>query len=100
MPVKFEQNRMQTTRNFEFCDKKTGFFYNQVWQRVDAILEDASVADIISNAKLKTIIFQCSKTYTTLRRLYQVKSCTKHGRPDQSQQELTVASEHFISLAL
>ena len=47
MPVNFEQNRMvQTTRNFELFDKKT-FFYNHFWQRVDAILEEASVAEII-----------------------------------------------------
>ena len=48
MPVKFEQNRMvQTTRNFELLDKKPGFFYNDFWQRVDAILEDVSEVEII-----------------------------------------------------
>ena len=30
---------VQTTRNFEFFDKKPGF-YNHFWQRIDAILED------------------------------------------------------------
>ena len=48
MPVKFEQNRMvQTARNFELFERKPGFFYNHFWQRVDAILEDVSVAEII-----------------------------------------------------
>ena len=47
MPVKFEQNRMvQTTRKFELFDKKR-VFYNHFWQRVDAILEDVFVAEII-----------------------------------------------------
>ena len=47
MLVKFEQNRMvQTTRNFELFDKKR-VSYNHFWQRVDSILEDASVAEII-----------------------------------------------------
>ena len=43
MLVNFEQNSMvQTTRNFELCDKKLVF-----WQRVDTILKDVSVAEII-----------------------------------------------------
>ena len=47
MLVKFQQNRMvQATRNFELFDK-TRVFYNHFWQRVDAILEDVSVAEII-----------------------------------------------------
>ena len=47
MLVKFEQYRMvQTTRNFELFDKKRAF-YNHFWQRVDAILEHVSVAEII-----------------------------------------------------
>ena len=47
MLVKFEQNRMvQTTRKFEFFLTKQRFFYNHFWQRVDAILEDISVAEI------------------------------------------------------
>ena len=40
MLVKFEQNRM-------IFLTKTGFFYNYFWQRVDAILEDVSVDEII-----------------------------------------------------
>ena len=48
MLVKFEQNHMvQTTQNFELFDKKKMGFYNQFWQRVDTILEDVSVAEII-----------------------------------------------------
>ena len=45
--VKFEQNRMvQTTQNFEFFDKKTGFL-KPFWQGISAILEDVSVAETI-----------------------------------------------------
>ena len=67
MLVEFEQNRMvQTARNFERFDQKKQktkkqkqnknknktkqnktFFLNQFWQRVDAILEDVSVAETI-----------------------------------------------------
>ena len=53
---KFEQNRMVlTTWNFEPFDKKQTnkkqtkkrVCYNHFWQRVDAIVEDVSVAKII-----------------------------------------------------
>ena len=40
----------QTAQNFElffFFWQKIGVFYNHFWQRVDAILEDVSVAEII-----------------------------------------------------
>ena len=51
MLVKFDKNCMvQTTRNFELFDqkkKKKRIFYNHFWQRVDAILEDVSAAEII-----------------------------------------------------
>ena len=57
MLAKFEQNRVvQTTRNFELFDNnnnnnnnKIFFFFlnNHFWQRVDVILEDVSVAEII-----------------------------------------------------
>ena len=44
---------VQTTRNFELFDKKPGSsFNNYFWQKVDAILKDVSVAEIIFNAKL------------------------------------------------
>ena len=47
MLVKFEQNRViQTAQNFELFDKKQGF-NNYFWQRVDTILENVSVAEII-----------------------------------------------------
>ena len=48
MLVKFEQNRMvQTMQNLELFDKKNWvFFNNHLWQRVDAILEDVSIAEI------------------------------------------------------
>ena len=67
MLVKYQQNRMvQTTRNFEFFFLK--FFYNHFLQRVDAILEDFSAAEIIFQCQainLKTFILQCSKNYGT-----------------------------------
>ena len=56
MPVKFAQNRMvQTTRNFKLFDqkkkkkkkKKKQDFYNHFKLRVNTILEDVSVAEII-----------------------------------------------------
>ena len=48
MQVKFEQYRMvQTTHNFELFLKKKPGFYNHFWQRVDAILENVSFAEII-----------------------------------------------------
>ena len=48
MLVEFEENRMvQTTRILTHFDKKTRFFYNHFWQRVDAILEDVSVSEMI-----------------------------------------------------
>ena len=50
MLMKFEQNPMvQTTQNFELFDKKKKkkVIYNHFWQRVDAILEDFSVVEII-----------------------------------------------------
>ena len=40
---------------------------------------------------MKIIIFQCSKNLPHSNTCNQVKSFTKHGRPDQSQRELTVA---------
>ena len=42
MLVKFKQNCMvQITRNFELFDN------NHFWQRIDTILEDVSVAEIV-----------------------------------------------------
>ena len=58
MPVKFEQNLMvRTTRNFELLEreKKNRFF-----------------------------ITQFDKELTPFWKTFQVKNCTKHGRPDQS----------------
>ena len=50
MLVKFEQKLMiQTTQNFELFVKTLLLlllFYNIFWHRVDAILEDVSVAEI------------------------------------------------------
>ena len=58
VPYASEQNRMvQTKRNFELFDKKQKnkktkkqkkrVFQNHFWQRVDAVLEDVSIAKII-----------------------------------------------------
>ena len=52
MLVKFEQNLMvQIARNVELSDKKKKKkkkrFLNHCWQRVDAIKEDVSLAEII-----------------------------------------------------
>ena len=45
--MKFEQNRMvQTTRNFEIFGKKK-LVFETIWQSVDAIFEDVSVAETI-----------------------------------------------------
>ena len=71
---------------------------NHFWQNVDAILEDVSETETIF-LMLKHLfkdyhisVFQKlrhSDTYS------QVKSCTKHDRPDQSQRKLTVALKRF-----
>ena len=46
MLMKFEENYMvQITRNFELFDEN--LFLNHFWQRVDAILENVSVAESI-----------------------------------------------------
>ena len=45
--TKFLKNRIvQTTLNFELFDKNW-VFHNRFWQRVDAILQDVSVAENI-----------------------------------------------------
>ena len=57
---------------------------NHFWQSVDAILEDASVIETTvwcSTIDLKTIIFQCSKNYSSPTRVTMQYSCIKHGRP-------------------
>ena len=94
MLVKFKQKRMvQTTRCFELFWQKKRVFYNHFWQRVDAILEDVSFAAIVFNAKdYHLSLFQTLWHSDTCN---QVKSCTKQGRPDQSQRELTVALKYF-----
>ena len=47
MLVKFEQNRMvQTTRNFEFFDKKLGFFIT-TFDKMLTPSEDVTVAKIV-----------------------------------------------------
>ena len=60
---------------------------NRFWQSVDAILEDVSASETIVWCKtinLKTTIFQCSKNNGVAS---QVKSCTNHDWPDQSQKK-------------
>ena len=62
----------------KFCafDKK---MVNNFWQSVDIILEDVSVTEKLWYSD----------------RCNQVKSCTKHGRLDQSQRKLIVALSHL-----
>ena len=67
---------------------------NKFWQSVDVIFEDVSVTETIvwcSNSNSKTIIFQVFQKLRHSDTCNQVKSCIKHGRPDQSQRKLTVA---------
>ena len=46
--IEIEQNRLvQTTKFWAFWQKKNCFFYTHFWQRVDAIMEDVSVAEIV-----------------------------------------------------
>ena len=49
---------------------------NSFWQSIDAILEDVSVTETIVwcyDSNLKTIIFQCSKNYSTPTRVTRLK---------------------------
>ena len=50
MFVTHASEMVQTTWNFDFFDKKPGF-YNHFWQRIDAILEDVSVVELLFNDK-------------------------------------------------
>ena len=46
--AKFEPNHMvQSVQNFELLDKNPSFEKNHFWQRIDAILQDVSVAETI-----------------------------------------------------
>ena len=92
MLVKFEQNCMiRTIQNLVLFDPK---MVNNFWQSVDVILEDVSLTETIVwcwNIDLKTIIYGISvPKIVVVRQVNQVKRCTKHGRPDQSQRKLTV----------
>ena len=58
MLVKFEQNHMvRTIQNFEPFHKK---MVNQIWKRVDTILEDVSVAEPIVQFDAKLLIQRLS----------------------------------------
>ena len=53
MLMKFEQNSMvQIHKMLSFLTKKKMGFYNHFWQKVDVILEDVPVAEIIVYAKI------------------------------------------------
>ena len=52
--------------------------------RIRYINTDFILVQCPFNAKPLTTIFQCSKNYDTCN---EVKSCTKHGKLDQSQRE-------------
>ena len=79
MLVKFKQNHMvRTIQNFELFDKK----WLTIFDIFDAILKDVSVTETIVWCQIinvKTIII---KYYGILICDNQVKSCTKHGRPN------------------
>ena len=84
MLVEFEQNRMaRTIQNFELFDKK---MVNNLWQSVDAILEDFSVTETIiwcETINLRLSSFNVPKLWKG-EMCNRVKSWTKHGRPNQS----------------
>ena len=72
--VKFEQKSYgpNYTKFWAFWHKMVNHF----WQSVDAILEDISGTETIVwwiTINLKTIIFQCSKTYSSLTRVTRLK---------------------------
>ena len=80
-----------------FCQYKDfgfkGTISDRLFQTLNAILEDISAANI-SQQMLKSefkqyhiLVFQ---NYCTATLVTSLKSCTKLGRPDQSQRELTV----------
>ena len=76
-----------------FWQKKYGF-YNHFWQSVNAILEDVSVAEKKKfDAKLliwRLLSFSVLKVMVFRQPYNQVKSCAKHGRPNQVLQIQTV----------
>ena len=85
MLAKFEQIVwFELTKNFVLSDNKE--MVNHFWQSVDAIFEDVSVSG--TNKDYRLSVFQKLQYYDTCN---QVKSCTKHGRPNQSQRKQTVA---------
>ena len=54
------------------------------WQRFEAILEDVPVTETIVwclTIKLKTIIFQCSKNYSSLTRVTRLKIAPNMTNP-------------------
>ena len=78
MLMKFEQNRMvQTTQNFQLFDKKQCFFFITTFEkRVDAILEDVSVSEIIETINFEDLSFSVPKitallTFVTWLKLHQ-----------------------------
>ena len=46
------KNRTKQNKKQNNPPKKNTVFYNHLWQRVDAILEDVSVAESLFNARL------------------------------------------------
>ena len=80
MLVKFEQIVWSKLHEILSFFTKNWVFYNHFWQRVDAILEDVSVAEII--------FFMFQKRHSDT--CNQVRNWTKHDRSDQFQRKLTV----------
>ena len=67
------------------------YIYIHFWQRVNAISEDITVAEMI----VKTIIFQCSRSYGTPTLVTRLNIAPNISIPDQSQRELNVALNNF-----
>ena len=98
MLVIFEQNRMvRTIRNFLLFDKKwltifdkvlTPFWKTFLWLKQ---LFDAKIYEF--NDYYLSVFQKLGHSNTC----NQVKSCTKHGRPNQSQRKLTVALQKTYS---
>ena len=95
MLVKFEQNCMvQTIRNFELFDRKPVCFFlpflTKRWRHGRRLYcwNYCLMLNYLSK-DYHLSVFQKLRHSNTWN---QVKSCLKHGRPHQSQRELTVAS--------
>ena len=96
MLVKFEQNRMvQTTRNVELFDKKKKKKKHFLKPFLTELTAFGRRTCSLNYCLM--LNYECKVDYhvSVFQKLHsdtcnQVKSCTKHDRPDQSQRKLTV----------